>query len=310
MKHIILITGGTGFIGSHLIDRLITKNKVRVIDKLSSEYLKSSIKSKSIDFHKHNLLKENSKIFNNVDEVFHFAALSDIRSTATKPKTTFKENVDMTLNVLESCRKNDVQKIIFASTSTVYGIAKIPTPENHIVNPISIYAASKVACEACIQTYSNFYGIDAIILRYANIFGPRTKKSVVRDFFYKLMEKGKRLEILGNGKQNKSYLYIDDCIDATLCAVKNSNGYEIYNVGHEEQITVDDIALEVINAMGLSKVKFVYTGGEQGWAGDVPNMLLDISKLKELGWSPKISIKEGIKKYIEYLKQYNSKQTI
>lgn len=303
----ILITGGAGFIGSHLVDRLVAKNKVKVIDNLSASTLENisrHVESKKTEFVKWDLSQPNNDLLKGIDEVYHFAAFPDVKLSAEMTKDVFRDNVTATFNVLESCRKSDVEKVVFASTSTVYGIAPTPTPEKYPCNPISNYAATKVAGEALVRAYSETYGIKSVILRMANIFGPRSNRGVAHDFFFKLKKNPKTLEILGDGEQNKSYLYIDDCIEAILVAAqKAKQKCGLYNVGSEEQIKAKDIASIVIDQMDLGDVGFTYTGGKQGWAGDVPVMLLDVTKLKKLGWKPRVSTEQGIRMYIEWLKE-------
>lgn len=296
----ILITGGAGFIGSHIVGRLVSSGKLRVVDNLSSSPL-DNIKEhvKQVEFHKKDVNKAGKGLYRDVDEVYHFAASPEVKLSAEKPKLVFENNIRATFSVLENCRLCDVKKIVFASTSTVYGLASLPTPETHPLNAISNYGASKIACEALIRSYSETYGISSVILRYANIFGPRAVRGVIYDFFCKLRKNGKKLEILGNGEQSKSYLYIDDCVDATLLAAKTKNG--VFNVGGESRIKVNEIASVVSKEMKLKGAEFEYTGGERGWIGDVPNMLLDISKIKKLGWKPMVSFEEGVRMYIKWL---------
>ncbi len=299
----ILITGGAGFIGSHILDRLAEGNEIRVVDNLSSSSV-DNIKPhlKRIEFHKKDLNKIDSNVFRDVDEVYHFAASPEVRLSAENPRIAFENNIRATFSVLESCRLNDVKKLIFASTSTVYGVAPTPTAETYPCNPISNYGASKVAGEALIRSYSETYGINAVILRYANIFGPRSNHGVIYDFFRKLGKNGKKLEILGDGRQNKSYLYIDDCVDATLLAAREEG---IFNIGSESQVKVSDLAALVVKVMGMKNASFSYTGGERGWVGDVPVMLLDVSRIRKLGWKPKISFEEGVSRYINWLNSIN-----
>ena len=196
--------------------------------------------------------------------------------------------------------------LIFTSTSTVYGEpTKIPTPEDYApLKPISTYGASKLACEALISAYAYTYGFKAIIYRLANIVGPRSKHGVIYDFIQKLNKNPKELEIRGDGTQNKSYLYISDCIEAMLLGLeKTTEQVEIYNVGSENQVDVKTIAQIIIEEMGLKNVKLTFTGGVdggRGWKGDVKNMLLDIDKIKALGWKPKLNSKQAIKKATQH----------
>jgi len=284
----ILITGGTGFIGSHLIDKLISNTHMRVIDNLSTssiENIKHHIQNNKIEFFNKNILDLDSSLLRDTTEVYHLAAFPDVKTSAEMTQNVFTDNVMGTFKLLEACRINDIERFVFASTSAVYGMAPVPTLEECPLNAISNYAATKIAGESIIRSYSETYGFKSVIFRFANIFGPRSSRGVVYDFFCKLKKNPKMLEILGNGKQNKAYLYIEDCLEAILLSVKNSkNTCEVYNVGSEKQITVDDIASVVISEMGLNDVERYYTGGKAGWIGDVPTMLLDVTKLKKLGW--------------------------
>jgi UDP-glucose 4-epimerase len=315
----ILITGGAGFIGSHLTDAL-TKNKqdwkVHIFDNLTSgslQNIKQHLSKPNFSFIKGDLLNplDIKKLgHNNYELVFHLAANPEVRVSFTHPNIHFQQNIVATYNLLEHLRKNQNNpNIIFTSTSTVYGEAsKIPTPENYSsLKPISVYGATKLACEALITAYSHTYGLKAIIYRLANIIGPRSRHGVIYDFIQKLKRNPKKLEILGDGTQKKSYLYINDCIEAMLLGLeKSTRPIEIYNIGSEDQINVKTIAQIVINEMQLKNVKLIFTGGVdggRGWKGDVKNMLLDINKIKSKGWKPKLNSKQAVKKTAKTLIQ-------
>ncbi len=304
----ILITGGAGFIGSHLVDKLIENNKITVLDNLiTSEeaHINSHLNKSNFTFIKDdvNNIDKLSVDLKNTDIIFHFAANYSVEKSTEKPIYDLKNNFNTTINLLEYMRKYDIPKMIYASSSVVYGETKnIPTPENENSKPISNYGASKSASEAYLSAYNELYDINSISLRFANIYGPRSDHGVMYDFYNKLKNDNTQLEILGDGKQAKSYLYIEDCIDATIIATKNCKyKYEAVNIGSDEQIQVKKIADYVCNAMNLSNVKYKFTGGKRGWEGDVPLMLLDISKLKKMDFKPKINFKEGLKKYINIL---------
>ena len=302
---LVLVTGGAGFIGSHLADELLKDDfYVRVLDNLSSgslENIRHNIGKKSFEFIKGDLknLKDIMKAIENVEIVFHFAANPEVRVSTTSPEIHFRENVITTFNLLEACRKSrNIKKFIFASSSTVYGdVGVFPTPENQELRPISVYGASKVACESLVCSYANLYGFKAVSLRYANIVGPRLKHGVVYDFLMKLKKNPSILEVLGDGTQRKSYLYVSDAIKATLLVMRRIKGkFEVYNVGNEDWITVAEIAEIVSSAVGL-KPKIIFTGGTsdgRGWLGDVKYMLLDIRRIKSLGWKPKYTSREAI----------------
>ncbi len=297
----ILVTGGAGFIGSHLVDALAEKNEVAVIDNLSNGNIKNV--NKKVRFVKKDLVKDNlENELNDCEIIFHFAADPEVRISAENPRSGFENNVTATFRLLEACRKKDVKKLVFASTSTVYGDAnKIPTPEGYACEPISNYGASKLACEAYLTSYANSYGIKTTVLRYANIFGERSNHGVMYDFFQKLKNNKNELEILGNGKQEKSYLYVNDCVNATLLASEKQNKiYDVFNIGSEEKHDVDYIAKLACKIMKVNP-KLKYTGGERGWIGDVKIMQLAVDKIKKLGWKQTVSFDEGVKKYIEWL---------
>ena len=304
------MTGGAGFIGSHLVDALKAQGaNISVFDNLTAgtlENIKRWHKDTNFNFIKGDLLSKPDlpKLEKTRPEaVFHFAANPEVRIGSTNPDIHFQQNIVATHNLLESIRKTkNKPTLIFTSTSTVYGEpTKIPTSEDYApLKPISTYGASKLACEALISAYAYTYGFKAIIYRLANIVGPRSRHGVIYDFIQKLKTNPKELEILGDGTQNKSYLYVTDCIEAMLIGLeKTKSQVEIYNVGSEDQTTVKTIAKIVIKEMRLKNVQFKFTGGVdggRGWKGDVKNMLLDISKIKSLGWKPKYDAKKAIKK--------------
>ena len=303
-----LITGGAGFIGSHLVDRLMSEGgQVVVVDNFSSGSLRnverwlgsprfkviaSDLKVESLELQEH---------FRDVEAVFHFAANPEVRISTTEPRVHFNENLVATFNVLEAMRKRDVPWIVFASSSTVYGEPEtIPTPEDYPTEPISVYGAVKLAAEELIKTYVRLYGMHALILRYANVIGSRSTHGVIVDFIKKLRENSEILEILGDGTQRKSYMHISDAVDATvhlyLWALERKADCEVFNVGSEDWVTVVEIADIVSEAMNL-KPKYVFkpmTPDGRGWPGDVKLMLLDISKLKSTGWSPRLNSRKAV----------------
>jgi len=304
----ILITGGAGFIGSHLVDRLIGNNRIIVIDNLISSSLKN-LNSHELDpnfrFIKEDInnIEKISAEIENTEIVFHFAANYSVIKSTQDPLYDLNNNFTTTIQLLETMRKLDIPEVVYASSSTVYGDSKnIPTPETEKIAPISNYGASKAASEAYLSAYSELYGIKALSLRYANIFGPKSLHGVMYDFYQKLQQNSQELEILGDGTQSKSYLYIEDCIDASLMATETiKDKYSAINIGSDEKIDVKKIADYLCNAMNLSDVKYKFTGGKRGWDGDVPLMLLDISKIKSMGWKPKKTFYDGLKDYINSL---------
>jgi UDP-glucose 4-epimerase len=309
----ILITGGAGFIGSHLTDALIAKgHTITILDNLNSGN-RQNINSKAAFVQMDILDPKLETAFRTgnrtqdtrpetLDVVFHTAAYPIVQASAADPKTSFESNVTGTFHVLECCRKNDIRHVVFCSTSTVYGNAElIPTPETYPCVPISNYGASKLACEAFFSSYAHTYGMKCTVVRFANIFGERCRYGVMHDFYHKLKKNPKQLEILGNGKQEKSFLHVSDCVSGVLTAFeKQKKSFDIFNVGNWEKHNIDDIARAVSTAMGL-KPAFAYTGGAGGWKGDIPVMLLDIKKLKSLGWTPKIPFEDGVRRYVKWL---------
>jgi len=322
-KHIekILVTGGAGFIGSHLCDSLAEHNcEITILDNFSAGLIGNIQHLLEQMPRKVKLLKGDctnsinvKKALRNVEMVFHFAANPEVRLELSDPKTCFRQNIYATYALLQQLRANPKpHTIIFVSTSTVYGEPEtIPTPENYApLQPISLYGASKLASEALISAYAHTYNLKAVIYRLANTVGPRSQHGVIHDFIQKLKKNPNELEILGDGAQTKSYLYISDCIKAMLLGLeKSKNQVEIYNIGSEDQIDVKTIAQIIIEEMELKNVKLTYTGGVnggRGWKGDVKNMLLDVSKLKSLGWKPKYTSAQAIKTAAQTILKENS----
>lgn len=291
----IVVTGGAGFIGSHVVDRLVKIDKVIVIDDLSSgraDYVNPDAELHIADLAKDDIVD----IIRGADEVWHIAANPDVRVGAENPEEIYRNNVLATYRLLEAMRKAGVNRIIFTSTSTVYGEAKqIPTPEDYPTHPISIYGASKLACEALIESYCHTFDMQSWIYRFANVIGRRSTHGVIYDFIMKLKSNPNELVILGDGEQNKSYIYIDDCIDAMFAGLKAEDRVNVFNIGSEDQIKVRRIAEIVCEEMNLNPT-FRFTGGRRGWKGDVPIMLLSIEKLKKMGWKPKYSSEEAVRK--------------
>ena len=307
----VLVTGGAGFIGSHLVDRLVRDGyKVRVVDNLSSgrvENIKHHVEANTIEFIVGDLKNPQVALraVEGVDVVFHFAANPEVRVSTTNPEIHFNENVVATFNLLEAMRRKGAKELVFASSSSVYGEPnEIPVGEDAPIRPVSVYGASKAACENLIHAYSKLYGIKAIILRYANVVGPRLRHGVVWDFIVKLKKNPAELEVLGDGKQVRSYIYIDDAVEATMIAWrKTEEGYEVYNVASEDWIMVDEVADEVIAAMGLEGVKKIYRPVLHGvgWLGDVKKIALKIDKLRKLGFRPAMNSREAIRTSIKKL---------
>ena len=237
------------------------------------------------------------------DFVFHMAANADVRFGTEHPRKDLEQNVICTFNVLEAMRKNSVRRICFSSTGSIYGEAQVfPTPENAPF-PIqtSLYGASKLAGEGLISAYCEGFGFQGFIFRFVSILGERYTHGHVFDFYRKLLENPEELPVLGNGLQKKSYLYIHDCVDAILLAIEHcTDPVNIFNLGQDEYCQVNDSIGWITEHLGI-RPKLVYSGGERGWIGDSPFIFLDTKKIRALGWHPKVSIKEGIIRTLEYL---------
>lgn len=298
-----VVTGGAGFIGSHLADSLVERgDDVVVIDSLVAgrrETIAGHLESGKAKLVQKDLLSDGwQDTFGGADRVYHLAADPDVRQSAMTPDPTFRNNIVATYRVLEAMRAKKVPEIVFTSTSTVYGnAAVIPTPETHApMEPVSIYGASKLACEAMISAYCHSFGIRAWNFRFANIVGARSGHGVITDFVRKLQEDPTMLEILGDGKQTKSYLEVHECIDCMHFAVTHAQDQvNTFNIGSEDWIDVTTIADVVVEEMKLKGVKYRYTGGTVGWIGDVPKMQLGIDRLKKLGWKPQTGSRESVR---------------
>jgi UDP-glucose 4-epimerase len=297
-----VVTGGCGFIGSHLVDALTGRGEqVAVIDDLSTgalENIAGHLAGRRVTLRKANLLSEEwEDLLAGAGVVYHLAADPDVRMSGIHPEAVVRNNILATVKVLEAMRQRDVPRIVFTSTSTVYGEASvIPTPEDYSpLEPISVYAASKLACEAMISAYCHSYGMQGWVFRFANIIGERSNHGVIWDFVHKLRNDPRTLEILGDGRQVKSYLEVRECVKAMLFAAGAAKGtYTVLNIGSEDWIDVKGIADIVVAALGLGKVEYRFTGGERGWVGDVPRMLLSVDRLKALGWKLALGSRESV----------------
>ncbi len=306
-----LVTGGSGFIGSNLTDRLlIDGHEVIVYDNFSTgfqEFLNDATKYDNFKLIRGDLLDVEllTKSMSGCDFVFHLAANADVRFGTLHPDKDLKQNTIATFNVLEAMRMNRINRIAFSSTGSVYGESTVfPTPENAPF-PVqtSFYGASKLACEGLIQAYCEGFGFQSWIFRFVSILGERYTHGHVFDFYKKLLENPDRLEVLGNGKQRKSYLCVQDCIDAMLLAIEKSNEkVNMFNLGTDEYCEVNNSIKWICSHLNVSP-QLVYSGGERGWIGDNPFIFLYCSKIRGLGWKPKYTIKEGIIKTLSYLEK-------
>jgi UDP-glucose 4-epimerase len=304
----ILVTGGAGFIGSHVVDRLMAEDhELFVLDNLSSgdeHFIAAHLGKPNFQFHQLDLVHEEiTGLFEGVEEVWHLAANPEVRLGAENTYVHLEQNVIATYNVLEAMRLHGVRRILFTSTSTVYGDAEqLPTPEEYPTIPISLYGASKLACEALIASYCHTFEMQAWIYRFANVIGRRSGHGVIYDFVQKLRTNPVELEILGDGTQTKSYIYISDCIEAMRVGLQavDEERVHILNIGTDSMTSVTRIAELIAEAMNLTP-EFTYTGGKRGWKGDVPVMLLDASKLVALGWQQRYNSEEAVQKAIRDL---------
>lgn len=309
----IVVTGGAGFIGSHAVDALLGMGfSVKVLDNFSSgrvENLAHRSGDPRLSIVRMDL-KDGSTLpeaLRGASAVFHFAANPEVRVSTTNPDVHFRENVVATFNLLEAMRRADVGELVFASSSSVYGEPpRIPVGEDEPIRPVSVYGASKASGENLIHAYSRLYGIRAVAMRYANVAGPRLRHGVVPDLMLKLAKDSRRLEILGDGTQVRSYVYVDDAVEATVLAWQRSkSGFEAFNVGSEDWVTVNDIAKLIVEALGLAgRVEFIYKPllHGVGWPGDVKRIALSIDKLKALGFKPRHNSVESLRLTIDALR--------
>jgi len=306
----IIVTGCAGFIGSNLVDRLLgAGHRVVGIDNFSTgqrDFLDGALQNSSFRLVEADLLELNDvvPVFSRCDLVFHLAANADVRFGIEHPRKDLEQNTIVTFNVLEAMRANGVTKIAFSSTGSVYGEATvIPTPEDAPF-PVqtSLYAASKLACEGLIAAYCEGFGFQSWIFRFVSILGERYTHGHVFDFYKQLKVDSTQLRVLGNGKQRKSYLYIEDCLDAIQIAIeKAKDKVNLFNLGVDGYCEVNDSIGWISQTLGVQP-RLEYTGGDRGWIGDNPFIFLDTKKIRSLGWVPKYSICEGVVKTVEYLR--------
>lgn len=303
------ITGGAGFVGSNMADRLLNEgHEVVVYDNGSTgleRFLSSAKENKRFQLIWGDILNESAlkKAMEGCDFVFHFAANADIRDNLFHPNFVFEHNAKGTLNVLEAMRATGVRSIAFSSTGSVYGEPEVfPTPEDAPF-PIqtSLYAASKSYGEGLISAYCEGYGFTGYIFRFVSLLGERYPHGHVFDFVKRLKKNPEMLQILGDGHQRKSYLYIGDCLNAILTAIHATNhGVSIYNLGTDEYCEVKDSAGWIAERMGLQP-EFTFTGGKRGWVGDSPFIYLDTKKIWSLGWKPELTIRQAVERTVDYL---------
>ncbi len=305
----VLVTGGAGFIGSHIVDRLLKeKNKVIVYDNFSTGrelFVKHILNNSNYKLVKGDLKDTDllNKIMRNVDFVFHLAAHADVRSGFNDHFIDHEQNLEMTQNVLEAMCKNNVKRMAFSSSSSVYGDAKIhPTPEDYPFEPTSLYGATKAACETYIRTYASYYGMTSFIFRFVSFIGERYTHGIIVDVLKKLKKNNKSLELFSDGTPKKSSLYVNDGVEAIFTVIKKSKEqFNVYNIGHTQVLTVNQIIDAILHASGYKNVKKKWLGKASNWKGDNEFVQLGIKKLSKLGWKPTLTIEEGIAKTVHYV---------
>lgn len=304
------VTGGAGFIGSNLVDRLLRLgHTVVAYDNFSTgqeRFIEQARLSQRFNLVRGDILDFDglTKAMRKTEFVFHLAANADVRFGTEHPRKDLEQNTIATFNILEAMRANSIKRIAFSSTGSVYGEAVvIPTPEDAPF-PVqtSLYGASKLACEGLIAAYCEGFGFQSWIFRFVSILGERYTHGHVYDFYKQLKADPTKLWVLGNGKQRKSYLYIQDCLDAIQLAVeKATDKVNIFNLGVDGYCEVNDSIGWISQTLGVQP-KLEYTGGDRGWIGDNPFIFLDTKKIRSLGWVPKYSISEGVVKTVEFLR--------
>ena len=303
------VTGCAGFIGSNLVDRLLADgHTVKGYDNFSTgqdKFIAPALRSPNFTLVRGDALDLTTltEATRGSDFVFHLAANADVRFGIEHPHKDLEQNTIATYHILEAMRTNGIKRIAFSSTGSVYGEAQVfPTPEDAPF-PIqtSLYGASKLAAEGLIEAYCEGYGFQGYIFRFVSILGERYSHGHVFDFYKQLLKNPVELQILGNGRQRKSYLYVQDCIDAIFLAIeKAQEKVNIYNLGTEEYCEVNDSIGWICGYLGVNP-RNVYSGGERGWIGDNPFIFLDTAKIRALGWMPKLTIQQGVIRTLEYL---------
>lgn len=309
VKHCI-VTGCAGFIGSSMVDRLLAQgHQVTGVDNFSTgqrRFLESALRNPGFKLVEEDLLdlRALTQTFTTGNTVFHFAANADVRFGTEHPSRDLEQNTIATYNVLEAMRCNGIKRIAFASTGSVYGEAvKIPTPEDAPF-PVqtSLYGASKLAGEGLVAAYCEGFGFQSWIFRFVSILGERYTHGHIFDFYKQLKADPTRLRVLGNGKQRKSYLYIQDCLDGIETALeKATDKVNIFNLGVDGYCELNDSITWISKTLGVQP-SLQYAGGDRGWIGDNPFIFLDTKRIRALGWEPKHTIRQGVVKTVEYLK--------
>ena len=305
----VFVTGAAGFIGSHMVDRLLAAgHSVVGFDNLSTGqrgFLEGALAHSKFTLQEADLLDREAlaRAMQGAELVVHFAANADVRFGVEHPRKDLDQNTIATWNVLEAMREQGCKRIVFSSTGSVYGEPEIfPTPETcSFPVQTSLYGASKLAAEGLIQAYCEGFGMQGYIFRFVSILGERYSHGHVFDFYRQLAEHPDRLHVLGNGHQRKSYLYVQDCIDAILTALERVKGkLNIFNLGTDEYCEVNDSIGWICEYLGV-RPTLTYSGGERGWVGDSPFILLDCMRIRALGWRPKMTIRQAVLATIKYV---------
>jgi UDP-glucose 4-epimerase len=306
----VIVTGCAGFIGSNLVDRLLDEGyQVVGIDNFSTgqlRFLEPALARPGFTLERVDIFDGAGLVraFEGAGAVFHLAANADVRWGTAHPRRDLEQNTIGTFNVLEAMRAAGVARIAFSSTGSVYGEAKvIPTPEDGpFPLQTSLYGASKAAGEGLISAYCEGFGLKACIFRFVSILGERYTHGHVFDFYNKLRADPTRLEILGNGRQKKSYLHVQDCVDAILLAMeRSSERVSVFNLGVDSYCEVNDSVSWICQELGIEP-QLSYTGGDRGWIGDNPFIFLDTTRIRALGWRPRYGIREGVLSTVRYLR--------
>ena len=306
-----LVTGGAGFIGSHIADYVLKRgHSVIVYDNFSTGkklFIEHNLKNKKFSLVKGDVLntRKLSKAMSGVDFVFHFAAHADTKAGFLNHDVDHMQNLEATQSVLEAMKKNNVKNIAFASTSSVYGDAKVhPTPESYPFEPTSLYGATKAAAEGYIRSYASYYGWNAYIFRFASFIGERYTHGIIFDVLKKIKNGATVLPLFSDGTPKKSSVYIGDAIRGIFMVIDKVKKGEvnIFNIGHDGVLTIDEIVDTILSSADII-IKKKYKGGNRGWKGDNNFVHLDNKKLRHLGWKPQFSIKDGIRKTVAYLQK-------
>ncbi len=306
-----LVTGGAGFIGSNIVDRLLKdKNSVIVYDNFSTGrelFIRHNLKNPDFKLVRGDIKDTGllNKSMRNIDFVFHLAAHADVRSGFEDHFIDHEQNLEMTQNVLEAMYKNKVKNIAFSSTSSVYGDATVhPTPEDYPFEPTSLYGSTKAACETYIHAYASYYGMRSYIFRFVSFIGERYTHGIMVDILRKIKNNPKEIELFSDGSPRKSSLYVKDGVEAIFTVIKKSKDqFNVYNIGHDQVLRVRNIVDTILDAADSRKTRKKWLGKASNWKGDNEFVHLKNTKIKKLGWKPTLSIEEGIKKTVTYILQ-------